>query len=266
MRRSLLAALWLVALAVPGIAQIPNTTRGDLESLLPVEAFGLTMCADGKVMLAMSGSWSCGDVPAGPAGPEGPEGPQGPQGTQGTQGPQGVQGPAGEDGSQGIQGIQGIQGPEGPEGPEGPQGPPGSGGGVLIVPVHADGGVNLTLTNSPAAERFILNTAGRAIRWLPLTGRTQVRLRGVVVTASTIAGARVRVLFKSGAYSATFGQYDAIGVSEVSIPLDGGAGEKDSGWVDLVAGAIGEVFVAVTEMGGNATLDPALGAVQLYFQ
>jgi hypothetical protein len=137
---------------------------------------------------------------------------------------------------------------------------------LLVVPLHADASANLTLTNSPLAERFVTNTAGRAIRWLPLSGFTQVRLRGIVVTGSVSASSpRVRLLYKTGAYSATVGQYSAIGASEVSLSVTS-TGEVDSGWVNLAAGAIADVFVALTELGGDATADPALGNVQAYFK
>jgi hypothetical protein len=137
---------------------------------------------------------------------------------------------------------------------------------LLVVPLHADASANLTLTNSPLAERFVTNTAGRAIRWLPLAGFTQVRLRGIVVTGSVSASSpRVRLLYKTGAYSATLAQYSAIGASEVSLSVTS-TGEVDSGWVNLAAGAIADVFVALTELGGDGAADPALGNVQVYFQ
>jgi hypothetical protein len=194
------------------------------------------------------------DGAQGPQGDAGPAGPQGDPGPQGTPGLDGAQGPAGADGPQGLQGIQGIQGPAGP-----------AGGGVLVVAVHSDSSANLTLTNSPSSERFILNIPARAIRWVPLGGKTQVRLRGVVVGTSAVASAQIRVLFRAVDYSPTLGDYSPIGVSEVSISLNG-TGEKDSGWVALAPGADADVFVAITELGGNGNQDPALGAVQLYFQ
>lgn len=147
-------------------------------------------------------------------------------------------------------------------GPQGPTGPLAA----FVVPIHADAGANWTLTNSPNAERFQGNVPGRAIRWLPLTGYTQVRLRGVVVTSSaSVNTPKIRILHRNGAYSTTLGDYSAIGSSEVSISLTG-TGEKDSGWINLVAGAQAEVFVAVTELGGDGAADPALGYVQLYFK
>jgi len=101
---------------------------------------------------------------------------------------------------------------------------------------------------------------------LPLGSCTQVRLRGIVQTQSTSANSpRVRVLYKAGAYSTTLADYAAIGATEVSVSLTG-TGEKDSGWINLVAGAKADVFVALTELGGDGVLDPALGSLQLYFK
>jgi hypothetical protein len=87
-----------------------------------------------------------------------------------------------------------------------------------------------------------------------------------VVTGSVSASSpRVRLLYKAGAYSATVGQYSAVGASEVALSVTS-TGEVDSGWVNLAAGAIADVFVALTELGGDGAADPALGNVQVYFQ
>lgn len=193
----------------------------------------------GDKFLADDGSWK-----AVPAGPQGPQGPAGADST--VPGPQGPAGPQGDPGVAGQTGAPGVS--------------------LLTIPFHADGGANLTLTNSPSAERFIGNTPGRAIKWAPLANCTQVRLRGNVITQSTSASSpRVRLLYNAGAYSTTLGNYSAIGTSEVSISL-AGTGEKDSGWVDLAAGAKADCLIALTELGGDGVLDPALGYVQVYFK
>lgn len=43
-------------------------------------------------------------------------------------------------------------------------------------------------------------------------------------------------------------------------------GVIDSGWVALAAGALADVYLAVTQIGGNGTADPALGNVTLYIR
>jgi hypothetical protein len=81
--------------------------------------------------LAVSGTLTGPNLPAGPPGPQGEDGPQGPQGETGDPGSQGPTGPQGSPGPQGAQGQPGAAGPQGPKGDAGtigPQGVPGPAG------------------------------------------------------------------------------------------------------------------------------------------
>lgn len=202
---------------------------------------------------------------AGGIGSEGPPGPEGPQG------PQGIQGIQGEQGLQGVKGDTGDTGPEGPQGPQGIQGPAGAdgvGGGSAFfqVPWHSDASAAFTLTNSPTAERFALNQPTRVVKLVPLDGQTQVRMTGVQVTTSASANTpRVRLVYKTGPYSTTIGNYSELGETEVGFTLTG-TGARDTGWINLVPGATGDIQVGLTERGGDGAADPALGYLQVFFK
>ena len=231
----------------------------------------------------------------GPQGPAGADstvpGPQGPAGADSTvPGPQGDPGPPGADstvpGPPGEQGIQGVKGDAGPPGQGVPAGgttgqvlakatnedyatgwvAAGGGESVTEVPWHADGSANFALTNSPLAERIVLGQPTRMCKMVPLGGKTQVRMVGVLVTQSTSANSpKVTLKYKTGDYSATLGNYSAIGTSSVELSL-AGTGQKDTGWINLVAGAKADVWVTLTEQGGDGALDPAFGHLQVYFK
>ncbi len=141
---------------------------------------------------------------------------------------------------------------------------PAGGSGQLVVAVHADAGVSLTLTNQANAEQFLGN-ANRNITKVDLTNYTQVRLITRVVTASASANSpRVYAEYNTTG-SLTVGTYSDIGTSAVSCSLST-TGIIDSGWVDLVSGAKADVFVIVIQNGGDAAADPALGGVYLHFR
>lgn len=142
----------------------------------------------------------------------------------------------------------------------------GSAGSMIQVPWHSDGSANLTLTNSPVAARIALGQPTRMVKLVPLAGHTQVRMTGVQVTTSASANTPVlRLRYKTGAYSATLGDYLQLGATEVEFTLTG-TGARDTGWIDLVAGATGDIQVALIEAGGDAAADPAMGHVHAFFR
>ena len=171
----------------------------------------------------------------------------------------GATGPAGPPGDPGPPGEAGADGPQGPQGEPGP-------GGIIEVPWHADGSANFALTNSPQAERIAFNQPTRMCKFVPLTGMTQVRMVGVqAVTSASVNTPKVILKYKTGAYSATLGDYAAIGTSSVELSL-ARTGAKDTGWIDLAAGAKADVWVTLTELGGNGVADPAFGSLHVLFK
>lgn len=187
-------------------------------------------------------------------------------------GPPGADGQDGAAGAQGIQGIQGIQGPQGDQGPQGPQGDPGpqgaagaNGQSIAIVNFHANGTANVTMTNQAVAEQFLGNS-DRNITKIDLTGFTQVRLLTRVLTLSaSVNSPRLRLRYRSGAFSNAIANFSQIGDSDVVTSLSA-TGLIDSGWINLVAGAKADVFITVAQIGGDATADPAVGMVAAHFR
>lgn len=211
--------------------------------------------------------------PAGPAstvpGPQGPAGDTGPQGPAGAAGTPGATGPAGATGPEGPQGLQGIQGPTGPTGPAGPAGadsivpgPTGATGPQGVPgPYSVDFGAVL-LTNSPLAIRFAQNSP--LARSVDLTTMTQVRMRGVVTVASASVSAPKIILKYTPTWTTVVASWSDFD-SEVSWSLST-AGAADTGWINLPVGAqVDPCFVALFEVGGNATADPRV-CVQVDFQ
>lgn len=192
----------------------------------------------------------------------------------------------------------GSVGPEGPEGPEGPQGEPGSPGVgvpvggvagqvlrkssgtdydtgwatpssvIVTVPVHADASASVTMTNQAVAEQFLGNN-NRNIARQTLTDCTEARLVTRVVTGSASANSpRLRVMYDlaSGGFSTTIGNFTSIGnAGEVACSL-ATAGVIDSGWVAIADAAKADVYLAVTQIGGDAVADPVVGLATLYFR
>jgi hypothetical protein len=142
----------------------------------------------------------------------------------------------------------------------------GGGGGITEIPWHAHGSANFALTNSPLAERIALNQPTRMCKFVPASGFTQVRMVGVqAVTSASVNTPKVKLKYKTGDYSATPGNYSDIGTSSVELSLTG-TGAKDTGWIDLAAGAKADVWVTLTELGGDGAADPAFGHLQVYFK
>ena len=122
-------------------------------------------------------------------------------------------------------------------------------------------------TNMPAALSFWLGTAAAAkhIHKVDLTGYSQVRL---LVFKSTVAGAAAAKLilrYQTG-FNQTVANYSDIGAAEVSVDVNVQNAYLDTGFINLVAGAKAEVFVALLGSGGNGTLDPAFGIIEAEFK
>jgi len=200
----------------------------------------------------------------GPAGPEGPQGPQGIQGIQGIPGDDGAQGPAGADGADGAQGIQGVPGADGAAGAQGIPGVVSQLRVALALPV----GASIIWTNMPAALSFWLATAtaGPGIQRLDLTGYTQVRLRVMKLGVAGAAAAKLILRYKASPMTQVVANYSDIGASEVSLAVNVTNTYLETAWINLVAGAKADVFMALLGSGGDGALDPAFGAIVAEFK
>lgn len=132
--------------------------------------------------------------------------------------------------------------------------------------VHGDAGANWTLTNATQAARFAVN-ATRSIFGVDLEGYKQVRLRANQQTTSASANTPELYVVYNTSYSTTFANYATIGLSgDCAITLTG-TGYRDTGWIDMVAGAcVDGVFIGFAERGGDGAADPALGATDILFR
>jgi hypothetical protein len=213
--------------------------------------------------------------PAGADGAKGDQGDQGPQGYPGEKGDTGDAGPQGLPGNDGAPGAKGDTGDTGPKGDKGdkgdtgdtgPQGPPGEGGGSgphMYVQVVSDE-TTLILTNQAAAQQFLMNTTRYSMN-LDLTKFSKVRLNAYKDATAGAANAKLTVIYKAGAWSATIGNWSDIGVSEVGVAINVTNQPLTSGYVDLAAGAKADVWVAVAQVGGDGVLDPVFGTIALEF-
>lgn len=195
--------------------------------------------------------------PPGNDGAQGPAGPQGDPGPQGIQGIQGIQGPAGADGAQGPQGIQGPQGDAGPQGPAGPAS-------LLVIPVCAATAAANTWTNMPTAETFLFGSYRHVVK-VDLTNFTQVRLVANKQANAGAAASKIFVKYRT-AFDTTVGNYSAIGTSAVEVAVNVANTVLVTNWIDLVAGAKADVFLAVAGSGGDGVIDPAFGSILLEFK
>lgn len=129
---------------------------------------------------------------------------------------------------------------------------------------YGDTATNLQLTNQANAENF-LSAVSRDVTLLELTTYTQVRLVTRVQTNSASANnPRLRLRYRTS-FSTTVTDYSDIGTSEVATSL-ASTGVIDSGWIDLVSGAKADVYVTVTQLGGDGAADPVIGFVNAYFK
>lgn len=137
---------------------------------------------------------------------------------------------------------------------------------IYRLVIHADAGANFAMTNATQAERFAGNST-RTITVADLAGYTQVRLIANVMVGSASANTpKFRVKYYT-TYSTTVGNYLQLGSAaqvEVSVV---NTGYLDTGWLALASGAAATgVYIAATELGGDAAADPALGYTEVMFR
>jgi len=139
----------------------------------------------------------------------------------------------------------------------------GSGSPYLVIPMVA-GDANVTWTNMPAAVTFFAGSHRYATK-VDLTNFTQVRL---VLNKQGTAGAAASIvrLRYITAFSTTVGNWLTIGASEVSIAVNVTNNVLETSWINLVAGAIGDVFITLDGSGGDGTLDPVFGKITAQFR
>ena len=142
--------------------------------------------------------------------------------------------------------------------------PAGGGGSGQLAVVMTAGDANVTWTNMPAAVTFFQGSHRGATR-VDLTPYTQVRL---VVNKQGVAGAAASIvrLRYITAFSTTVGNWLTIGSSELSLPVNNTNTVTATSWINLVAGAIADVFITLDGSGGDGALDPVFGKIVAQFR
>jgi hypothetical protein len=117
----------------------------------------------------------------------------------------------------------------------------------------------ITLTNSPATVREILNSATYRVK-LDLTGFSQYRFIFWLATQGT-AGADLHL--EGSADGTNFADLDAA-ASELSMY---GVGSKDTGWKDIAANFKADnIFIRIMEKDGDGAADPVIRQVFVMFK
>ena len=123
-------------------------------------------------------------------------------------------------------------------------------------------------TNMPVALSFWLSTAtvAKGVLRIDLTGYTQVRLRVNKQGTAGAAASKLILRYKASPFTQTVANYSDIGASEVSVAVNVTNTYLETAWINLVAGAKADVFVALLGSGGDAALDPAFGYIHAEFK
>ena len=142
----------------------------------------------------------------------------------------------------------------------------GGGGGNTLIHLVINGrtDANSTWTNMPAAVTFLFGSY-RHVQPVDLSNCTQCRF--IVNKQSTAGDVSSKLMLRyNTSFSTTVGNYSDIGTSEVSVAVNVTNTLLVTSWIDLVAGAKADVFVAVAGSGGNGILDPAFGVISAQFK
>jgi len=124
----------------------------------------------------------------------------------------------------------------------------------------------VTWTNMPAAVTFLGGLpAATLTRLMPLGSFTQVRFVLQTGTVAGAAGSKILLRYRS-AFSVTASDYLLMGATEVECGIASTGTGVDSGWINLVAGAIGDVYVTVLGSGGDGGADPVIGLQTVFFR
>lgn len=124
-----------------------------------------------------------------------------------------------------------------------------------------------TITNIPAAITWFPGGTGTT-RQQPysLAGYTQIKIDVFVTTIFTGAGSGVLFRYRT-AYSATETDYLSIGAGATDCKAAISAADwNTSGWIDITALALADVYVGVFTINGNGTSDPVVSQVILYLR
>lgn len=131
---------------------------------------------------------------------------------------------------------------------------------------YSVGPTPIVLLLHPSSDQFFDNSAIH-VKVADLRGYTHVRIHAYVGVGSASGNnPRLVAKYKLSSFSATVGDYSAIGTSEVSLSMTTGSTISSSGIIPLVAATSAEtVFISVIQTGGNDLLSPSIASVMLEF-
>lgn len=121
---------------------------------------------------------------------------------------------------------------------------------------------NTTITNIPAAVTGLVSDSEIPLRAFraDFTGRTQVRLECIVATGGN-ASSKLGIRYKTGAFSSNKADYSMLGASSTEVFTSiatGGDTLSDSGWINITAAALAEVWIIPITLDGDGAADPIL--------
>lgn len=129
---------------------------------------------------------------------------------------------------------------------------------VSVIPIYADAGTNLVLTDQPNSEQPLANSQRSSVR-VDTRNFQQFRLTAIVMALSaSVNSPRIYIQ-----YSLDGNNWTGNGAQNISLTT---TGAKETTWIDLPVEAIGDIYVRVVQNGGNGTADPALGNITIQFR
>lgn len=135
----------------------------------------------------------------------------------------------------------------------------------LEVTFVADATTNTTLTAMAAAEDYLVNTARNTVK-LDLSGYTSVRFVVRRMTTASAAGAVLNLKYSTTDPAVAFSAaaWTAIPCQVSLVPTNA---TQDTGWITMPTSMRAvNVYLAVTQAGGDGSAAPVVGAVRAYFR
>jgi len=132
------------------------------------------------------------------------------------------------------------------------------------VAFHANSSATFSHNSFPAALTAI-GSNNRSYTKIDLSDYTQARLIVNKQGTAGNAGSKLVMRYYTNT-SFTASNFLVMGATEIAVPVDTVNAVLDSGWIDLVAGARGDVFVNIFGIDGDGAASPAFGSLHGHFR
>lgn len=118
----------------------------------------------------------------------------------------------------------------------------------------------------PSFRQFFLGNRGSMVE-VDLTGFSKVRFIVCKGFAPGASGAKLRLLYTFDDPGTVLADdCEDVGLSAVELPIDGGAGYLETGWMDMAQGAKTVVFLGAFGEDGDDVAQPAFHSVFAQFR